>query len=343
MQRRITIKDVAEAAGVSTTTVSLVLNKVPGRRIPEHTRHRVREAAEQLGYAADAAARTLRTQRSQSIGFVSDEIATSPFAGQLIQGAQDVARARDNIVLLTNSGYDRELERREVRALLDRRVDGILYAAMYHRVVELPPELAGVPVVVLNAECPDEGVSWVAPDEFAGGWDAAEVLLAAGHCRLAMVNDADEIPASAERPAGFLARCAEAGIPASDVPVVRSEPRAVAARPVARELLDRPDRPTAVFGFNDQVALGVYLAAADLGLRVPEDLSVIGFDNVELLAESVAPGLTTIALPHHEMGAWAAEQLYVLVDAPDGQAPPRRTAHLRGPVVHRASVTSPPR
>lgn len=343
MQRRITIKDVAEAAGVSTTTVSLVLNQVPGRRIPDHTRHRVREAAERLGYAANAAARTLRTQRSQSIGFVSDEIATTPFAGQLIQGAQDVARSRDSIVLLTNSGYDRELERREVRALLDRRVDGVLYAAMYHRVVELPPELAGVPVVVLNAECRDEGVSWVAPDEFAGGWDAAEVLLAAGHTRLAMVNDADEIPASAERPRGFLARCAKAGLDPSDIPVVRSDPRAVTTRVAARPLLEGPDRPTGVFGFNDQVALGVYLAAADLALRVPEDLSVVGFDNLELLAESVAPGLTTIALPHYEMGAWAAEQLYALIDAPDGLLPPRRTANLRGPVVHRASVTSPPR
>ncbi|HEY3337517.1 MAG TPA: substrate-binding domain-containing protein, partial [Propionicimonas sp.] len=275
--------------------------------------------------------------------FIGDEIATTPFAGKTILGAQDAIRAREAVLLVTNTGYDPDLERREIRALLDRRVDGVLYAAMYHRVLEVPADLLGGPLVVLNARTEQPGISWVVPDEYTGGWDAAELLVAAGHRRVAMVGNADDIPASHLRAAGFRARCAAAGLAEDDVAVVRCSPLTLPAFEAAADLLAGDRRPTGIFAFNDRMAMGVYRAAAVNGLSVPSDLSVVGFDNLEIVAEGLFPSLTTLMLPHYEMGAWAVEQLYAQIDCPEGATVPVRTAKLRCPVVHRESVTSPPR
>lgn len=341
---RVSIRDVAARAGVSPTTVSHVLNRKPGTRTSEETRDRVRRAADELGYSANAVARTLRTRRSNSVGFVGDEIATTPYAGELIAGAQEAVRAHDGVVLVTNTEYDPDLEAREVRELLDREVDGVLYAAMYHRVLRVPAALTGVPTVVLNAEAADGTHSWVTPDEVAGGQDAAAVLLAAGHRRLAMIGNTDDIPAAHGRPAGFRAACAAAGLAAADAPVVPCTPTTAEARLVALDLLDRPDRPTALFCFNDRMAMGAYHAAHRLGLRVGADVSVVGFDDMDILTEAVDPPLTSVALPHRAMGAWAADQLYRQITARDeGHEPEVRSVRLRGPVAHRASVGTPPR
>lgn len=341
-QRRTTIRDVAAAAGVSITTVSHVLNDATAARVAPATRSRVHRAAKDLGYAADTVARSLRTQRSQSIGLIGDEIATTPFAGQMIQGAQHAARAHGSVLLVATTEYNEELEREEIRALQDRRVDGVLYAAMYHRAVDVPAALRGSPVVVVNARTDDPTISWVVPDEVQGGRDAAQVLLAAGHRRVAMLSNVDDIPARAGREAGFRAACAEAGLAAEDVVVTRTATEPAQAYAAAFELLRADDRPTGLFCFSDRVAMGAYRAAAELGIAIPRDLSVVGFDDLELISASLHPGLTTLALPHYAMGAWAVEQLYTQIDAPAGTTAPVRTTQLRCPVIHRASVTSPP-
>ncbi len=341
-QRRVTIKQVAAEAGVSITTVSHVLNDVPGKRVHPETRTRVREAAARLGYAPNVLAQSLRTQRSNTIGLVGDEIATTPFAGKIILGAQDVALSRDAVVFVVNTGYQRDLESRGIDELLRRQVDGILYATMYHRQVELPPQLAAVPTVLINASCTTSGVPWVVPDEVSGGEDAADVLLAAGHRRLAFINDVDEIPAAFGREEGFRRRLTAAGIRDDDVRVVTAETDPAGGYEAARELLTGDKPPTGIFCFSDRVAMGVYRAAAELGLRIPDDLSVVGFDNQEFIAEGLHPGLTTIELRHYDMGAWAAEQLFERIEAPAGTRAAAPTARLRGPVIHRASVAPPP-
>jgi len=127
------------------------------------------------------------------------------------------------------------------------------------------------------------------------------------------------------------------------VTIVRCAALAPQAFDATLELLVLDRRPTGIFAFNDRMAMGVYRAAAVRGLSVPTDLSVVGFDNLEIVAEGLFPSLTTLALPHYEMGAWAVEQLYAQIDSPDGADVPVRTAKLRCPVVHRESVTSPPR
>lgn len=341
--KRVTIKDVALSAGVSITTVSHVLNDVPGKRVNEDTRARVREAAARLGYRPNQLARSLRTQRSGSIALVGDEIATTPFAGQIIVGAQEVAMAHGAVLLVVSTGYDSEVEARELEELQRRQVDGFLYATLFHREVSVPDPLDGSPVVALNAYCDDPKVPWIVPDEEAGGWDAADVLVGAGHRRIGMLANVDPIPASTGRTKGFTERVRKAGIDSQNLLVAAGDADVEGGYQTAMSILDRADRPTAIFCFNDRMAMGAYRAAAMLGLAIPTDVSIVGFDNQDIVADGLFPGLTTIALPHHEMGTWAAEQLFARIEAPGGAEAPTLTRRLRGPVVRRGSVAPPPR
>jgi len=336
MAGRVTIKDVAEAAAVSVTTVSHILNEVAGKRISPETRRRVVDAAERLGYAPNDLARGLRLQRSNTIGFVSDEIATTPFAGRIILGAQEAAAARGLLLLMLNTGGDPELERKEIEVLLQRQVDGVLYAAMSHRVVRLPDGLGTVPTVLLDCRSDDLTVASVVPDEVQGGYTATRAVLDHGHRRVGLVNNSEAIPATGGRLAGYRRALDEAGVAFDPGLVVTDLCDTAGGYRAARTILRRDPRPTALFCFNDRMAMGAYRAAAELGLSIPGDLSVIGFDNQELICDGVFPGLTTVALPHYEMGARAVE---LLLD----KASPAPHEQLRCPLVTRASVASPPR
>ena len=336
------IRDVAAAAGVSVTTVSHVLNEVEGTRVTESTRKRVQEAARRLGYAPNQLARGLRTQRSQTIGLISDRIATLPFAGNLIAGANDAARARASVLIVVTTGGDPELEEREARVLMQRQVDGVLYATWYHREVALPAVLQSVPVVLVDASSDRDEISSVVPDEVAGGRAAAGELLRAGHRRVAFINDGQDVPASRGRRAGFLAATDDAGVPRHRAVVVTARSNTPGGFAAALPLLSSPDRPTGVFCYNDRVAMGLYQAATELGLRIPDDLSVVGFDNQEIIADALRPGLTTIQLPHYEMGTWAVDELYRMLRRPAGEPSPAVHARLAGPVIRRASVAPPP-
>ena len=339
-QRRVLITDVAARAGVSVTTVSHVLNEVPGKRVSDDTRERVRRAAAELGYAANGLARSLRLQRSQTLAVVSDEIATTPFAGRIILGAQEAAARHGWLLMLVNTGGDPAWEERQVAALKQRRVDGFLYATMYHRDVTVPEALSDVPTVLLNAKTHDTSVSWVVPDEVQGGRAATQVLLAHGHRRIAFLNNVDDIPAARGRLEGYLAALAGAGIRAREDWLHTGASDTNGGLAAARSVLTSDERPTALFCFNDRMAMGAYHAAVEVGLRIPEDLSIVGFDNQEVVADGLRPGLTTLALPHREMGAWAVERLIRLCEQPMEGGPEQ--AALPCPLVERASVSRPP-
>lgn len=149
-KKRPSMNDVARLAGVSHTTVSFVLNDVPYANIPDETRERIKQAVEQLSYRPNAMARGLRSNRSYTIGFISDEILTTPHAGRMIQGAQDAAWEHQKLLLLVNTGLNKELEAMAIDMMLERQVDGIVYATMYHHLVTVPEQIREVPVVLLD-------------------------------------------------------------------------------------------------------------------------------------------------------------------------------------------------
>lgn len=336
---RARISDVAMAAGVSVTTVSLVMNDVESRISPD-TRRRVREAAEAVGYTPSSVARGLRAKRTKTIGLISVQIATTPFAGRMIAGAQDVAREHGFLVFLVDTGADETIEREAIAALAAQQVDAMIYASMWSQVVEPP---SGLPPHTVFLDCrPSTGeYRSVSPDDRSGGAAAVRELIAAGHRRIAYVDTSDPGPiASGLRLAGYRAELAAAGIEMDPAWHVKGDTSAQGGRRAADEVLDLPEsrRPTAIFCFNDRMAMGVYTAAHRRGLVIPRDLSIVGYDDQQLVAAELDPPLTTVALPHYEMGRWAMEvALGVRVDGELGA-----DYLMECPVIRRDSVGPPP-
>jgi LacI family transcriptional regulator len=335
------LKDVAAHAKVSLTTVSMVLNGKAGPNIPPDTQARVVAAAAALGYRPNAMARSLRRQRSDTIGVISDEIATTPFAGAMLQGAQDAAWAAGVVLLLVNTGRDPDIEARAIEIMLDRQVDAIVYATMYHQVVVPPAALREIRAVLLDARTLDESLPSVVPDDVGGARTAVEILVDCGHRRIGWVTTEEPVPAAAERLAGYREVLQARGIP-FDPSLVQAGPGGDthSGLEAAGRLLDRPDRPTALFCFNDRMAMGAYRAIRLRGLKVPQDVSVVGFDNMEQIAPWLDPPLTTMQLPHYEMGRWAVEQVLRSPAPDENEQPPQ--ARMPCPPIERASVAPPP-
>jgi LacI family transcriptional regulator len=342
-QPRANIHDIAARAGVSVTTVSLVLNQVEGARIGAEARRRVEEAAAALGYAPNGLARGLRRQRSETLALLSDEIATTPYAGKIILGAQEAASRHGWVLMVMTTGGDADVEQREIKTLLQHRVDGVLYATMYHRRVEVPAALNGVPVVLLDAVSDRPDLPSVVPDEVAGGREATAELIRAGHRRIGFATNVDEIPATHGRLQGYRQALEEAKIGYQPALVHAEVSDTEGGHRAALALLAPADRPTALFCFNDRMAMGAYRAAQQLGLRIPADLSIIGFDDQEIISVGLHPGLTTLALPHHEMGAWAVDRVIEIItrDRRRKPAPPPQIT-MPCPLVRRGSIGPPP-
>ncbi len=206
---KVTLRDVAEAAGVSIATASWAVNDNRDVQITESTRRKVRRAADELGYHHNALARGLARGRSDIIGFISDGVATSPFAGQVIQGAQDEAWRNGKILLVVDTDGRKDVERRTFSFMFEHQVEGIIYSKWVHGSITPPDELGRMPSVLVN--CYDERGRFpaVVPDEVPGGATATRLLLEAGHRRIAFVNDAAPSPASVGRLAGYKAALAQ--------------------------------------------------------------------------------------------------------------------------------------
>lgn len=323
------MSDVARRAGVSQPTVSMVLNETPNSRVGEKTRRRVWEAAEELGYRVDATAQGLRLGRSQMLGFITDAVATTPFAGEMIKGAQQEAANHSNLLLVVNTEGDRATEEDAIEIMLQHRVNGIIYSSWYHHATDPPAVLHEVPCVLINCYATDRSLPAIMPDEHQGGYDATRVLLDHGHNTIAFINS---VPQSAEatsyaqqneepppgpigRLGGYRTALEKSGIRYDPSLVEEDEPVQEGGYAAMARLLRRSNRPTAVFCYNDRVAMGAYSAIIEAGLRIPEDIAVVGFDNQEVIAAHLRPPLSTIALPHHEMGMEGAR--YLLADTVD--------------------------
>lgn len=334
--RSVTMIEVAKKAGVSQTTVSLVINNDQRVNISEATRQRVWEAIRELGYRPNAAARKMRTNRSHYIGFITDEIATTPHAGQIVKGAQDAAWRASKIILLVNTSGHPDMEEAAVEMMLEQRVEGIIYAAMYHHQVNPPETLHQLPSVLLNCFNQDLSLPSVVSDEVDGGFRATEYLIKKGHKRIAFANYTGPTPGSVGRLEGYKKALEQYGILYDPALVEHASGEADGGYDCTMRLFQRIPLPTALFCFNDRMAMGAYDALRKLHLEIPADVAVVGFDNQEIIAAHLWPGLTTLQLPHYEMGVWAVEYLLKIIADPKSRAP---VQHMIGcPLVVRDSV-----
>lgn len=308
-----TMKEIAERTGVSVSTVSLVLNDRDAGRVKPEIAQRVRAEAKASGYKPNPLARSLRTSRTRIIGFVSDEIATTPYAGRLILGAQDAARAMGYMLLTVNTNGDRNLEEREIATLRQYGVDGFMYARMYDQHTVVPDSLMKLPTVLLDGIDDSGQVPYIVPDEESIGYDATRHLIEAGCRRIAYIGACDRVyVADLGRRAGYRRALEESGLgydESLDIGVTFNRP----ALDAVDDLFDRAE-PDGAFCFNDARAWYVYQCAAKRGLEIGRDISVVGVDNHRVFAETLAPLLTTVDLPHYEMGYWGALKLVSMIE-----------------------------
>jgi LacI family transcriptional regulator len=312
---RVTLADVARSAGVSQTAASFVLSgRREEMRISAAVEARVLRAVHDTGYRPNIVSRSLRTGTSHTIGFVSDTVATTAFAGHLIWGALDAARERGHLLFIAETEGDADLEQQLIEAMHDRAVDGVVLASMYTRKIAVPKALTGRPAVLLNAVPANRAtVPSVVPDEIEAGRTVARVLLDAGHREaIGLIGAAppNRVPedslAAVQRLQGITETFERAGVEiAGAVPCLDWQPDI--GYDATHRLLKKK-KPTALICFNDRLALGAYQALADKGLDVPGDVSVISFDD-DLMASWVRPKLTTVALPHYELGRVAISVL----------------------------------
>lgn len=330
--------DVARLSGVSQTTVSFVINDVPNVNISEKTRAAVLKAVKELGYTPNAMAISLRRSQSRVIGLVTDEIATTPFAGQIIQGAQDAAHEQQRLIMLMNSGTDASIEDQEIGTLLSRQVDGIIFATMRHRLITPSELLYQTPSVLLDCRDADNSLPSVVPDEFLGGYQATEALLHRGHRCIGMINTSENVPASYLREKGFRQALSDHGISVEDEWIAYGgDGSSKTGYDGAKVLLARYDQMTALFCFSDRVAMGAYDALRQMHKRIPDDVAVIGFDNYEVISANLYPQLTTMQLPHYEMGRWAVETV-LQISQSKGEKAPTPQMMLPCPLVIRDSI-----
>lgn len=320
-KRNVTMMDVARRARVSQTTVSFVLNSTDTPNIPDETRQRVLAAIAELGYRPNALAQSLRMQRSGIFGFVTDEIAITPHAGKIFEGAQDIAWENNKILILVNTKANRDFENTAIDLLLGRQVEGIIYATMFHHQVTVPAVLRDIPTVLLDCFVEDRQLPSVVPDEHKGGYTATKYLLDHSHRRIGFINNIDEIPATSGRLEGYRAALESYGVPFEPSLVVRGKSIQEGGYRGALELLRQENRPTALFCFNDRMAMGAYDAIRKLNMRIPDDVAVVGFDNQDLIAAHLYPSLTTMELPHYQMGSWAAQHLVEILSESEYNSP----------------------
>ncbi len=337
-----TLKDVAEAAGVSSATASLVLNGRADGRVSADLVVRVEEASARLNYRPNLVARSLRTQESKTIGIISNDVATTPFAGAMLSGAQEVAWRNGWLLLLVNSNGDAAMEKAAVRSLIQRNVDGFIYAAMFHQEIETPDYLNEQKIILLDCVDSAKKFDSVVPNEYQGATDAVQYLVDQGHTRIAHISTSENVIASRKRLKAFKDVLKANNLDFNPDYVVKvADSNSIDGYAGTQKLLALKELPTAIFCYTDRIAMGAYEAITEAGLSVPKDISVVGFDNQLNIADALRPPLTTVQLPHFEMGAWAVTRLLEAID-PENSEPLKQMGQVIAcPLVVRDSVAPP--
>lgn len=332
-----TIRDVAQLAGVSTATVSHVLNNT--RAVSDVTKERVLAAMEELAYQPNAVARSLRVNETLTIGLIVPDVEI-PFFAWVAHCIENAARDVGYSVILCNSGWELSRELGYLENLEARRIDGLICVSVRMTNEHVTPLLKRNVPVVWFEEARDEGVSdAVVIDNVKGAYEATSHLIGLGHRRIGCVLGVAQAMVTLNRVAGYRQALRDAGLPFDEGLLYAGDYEAAGGIRGARQLLELGDPPTAIFAFNDMMALGALQVANERGLAVPGQLALIGFDGIPL-TEYLAPPISTVRQPIPEMSRIA---ISMLLDRINGRAPnDSRTVTIEPALVPRASTVGQP-
>lgn len=336
-RKQVTRKDVALRAGVSVAVVSYVVNDGP-RPVSPETRAKVVEAIEELGYYPNELARSLSRKTTATVGLITPNL-TNPVYAEIAESLESICSTEGYLVLLGATGRDLDREKKLARILRSKQVDGVVMIPSGAVKAALQPlRQAHIPTVVLEHDLPD--THCIAIDDLRGGRLATKYLLELGHRRVGLIKRVPSSALSYLRAIGYRQVLEEADIPFEPELVVESKAGLAGGYESMRQLLALAKPPTAVFTHNDVLAAGAMRAIADAGLTVPEDISVVGYDDTAS-SSYLNPALTTIKFPVAEMGRQAGQIILQL--AQDEASVPTQTLLLPIELVIRASTAPPAR
>jgi len=335
---RVSIKDIARAANVSHSTVSRALSDSP--LISTETKARIQLLARKMGYTPDAIARGLVTRQTRTVGVVVTTI-TDPWVAEVVQGIEDSAHESGYSVILSSGASEPERELATVEMLRSKRVDALIVTSSRVGALYLKHlERIGVPVVLVNNHNQQSGryTFSVSVDNQHGGYLATNHLIQRGHCRIAYISGPADHSDDADRLTGYRQALGENGLAFDPALVISGNGQLDGGERALHTLIDLTNPPAAVFCYNDMTAIGLLSAARREGLSVPDDLAVVGFDDI-LFARYVQPALTTIAQPQRDMGRQAMSMALALMDTGDS-APSLSDVVVQGKLVVRESSGS---
>ncbi len=301
-----TIKDVAEKAGVSTTTVSHVTNKT--RFVSADLVKRVNDAIQELNYQPSALARSLRTKSSGTIGVIIPDN-TNPFFAEVVRGIEDYCYTQGYSVFLCNSDGDPDKEYHYIRLLREKGVDGMALVSSGNDRDSLELLDRGkIPKVIIDREVESINTDSVLVDNLCGGYKATKHLLDLGHTRIGCITGPSQVTPSGQRLDGYAKALKEKGITFRQELIYAGNFKSQSGGDCLLQLMQTPAPPTAIFACNDIMAIGALAAARQLGIDVPNRLSLVGFDDIAM-ASMIVPSLSTIAQPKRELGETGATLL----------------------------------
>lgn len=335
----VTIKDIAREAGVTHTTVSRALRG--SSLISVETSERIHQIAAAMGYQPSAAARSLKTNRSQVLGVIVSHIA-DPFFSEILQGIDEIAQQSGYSLFIAAAQHDRAREEGIVKTMREHRVDGVIicstpFSAEQSQLLKS----SNTPLVVINNQSAEDYRYSIYHDDVDGSRQVVQHLIKLGHRRIAYLGNSQSGRTTLDRLTGFRQEMETAGLAVAteyvyEVPGSRPEDGVSAST----YFLNLPQPPTAIFCFNDMLAIGVLHGLQNSGIRVPEDISIVGFDNIVFSAYT-KPALTTLDQPKHYIGAEAARLILGLLDTTPDNAPPKQEIRkLKGSLLVRQSTAS---
>lgn len=331
-----TIKDIAKATGLGLATISSYLN---GGNVREKNRIKIEQAIEELHFEVNEVARGLKTNRTKMIGIIIPEL-NNIFCAEIITEVEDVLRSRGYATMICDCRTDEKREEEAVEFLYHRRVDGLILIPSGKKGAYLQKFVkAGKPVVLVDRKMKNVNCDCVLVDNKGAAKSAVERLIQAGHKKIGMIAGPEDVYTAEERFRGYVLALDEAGLPVENELVVRGDYTISGGAGGIKELVKNNSEMTAVFISNYEMTLGAIIELNELGVRIPEELSIIGFDNEEFAKASI-PKLSIVTQPTKEIGVRAAELMLARLEAGDEEMGAQRTENLETSFIEGKSVAS---